>query len=362
MICQMRNVLFIITYLIFIGCSSSDDVFWSEKTSPQFIGQKVTADLLGRPDYMMYISDHCTAVHYSEVCAAYGATKLAALLNDSATIQKLSERYMRVIDDSITNTKNHVDANVYGILPLELYRYTKNEKFYKQGIELADIQWQDPLENGLTRQTRFWIDDVYMIGSLQIQAYRLSGEQKYLQRAALETAAYLEKLQQPNGLFHHGPEAPFFWGRGNGWMAAGLAEVISELPEDNPYYQEIISGYSKMMQALLKYQAEDGMWRQLLDQPQAWKETSCTAMFGYAISVGVKKGILEEKNFKAAYQKAWLALNSYINKDGQISDVCVGTGQSKDIKYYLERPKVTGDFHGQAPLLWFACSLLSKEL
>ena len=123
--------------------------------------------------------------------------------------------------DVITSYSIH-----YTKLYEELYRHTKDEKFYKQGIELADIQWEDPLGNGLTRQTRFWIDDVYMIGSLQIQAYRISGEQKYLQRAALETAAYLEKLQQPNGLFYHGPEAPFFWGRGNGWMAAGLAEVI----------------------------------------------------------------------------------------------------------------------------------------
>jgi len=143
-------------------------------------------------------------------------------------------------------------------------------------------------------------------------------------------------------------------------VAAGLTEVISELPQSNPYYEEIVSGYKKMMNALLQYQTEDGMWRQLVDKPQSWKETSCTGMFGYALCMGVKRGLLPKDKFKAAYQKAWLALTNYIDKDGQISDVCVGTGQSKDINYYLERPKTRGDFHGQAPVLWFASCLLTQ--
>lgn len=355
----MKPVITALLLFSLLACTSSNKNFWTEATSPKTIGAKVTKDLLSRPNFMMYNSGDVIAVHYAEVCAAFGATRLAAQLRDSLTIQKLADRYMRVIDDSITNTKNHVDVNVYGILPLELYKHTNNKIFYDQGIELADVQWENPLENGLTNQTRFWIDDVYMIGSLQTQAYRITGEQKYLDRAALETVAYLEKLQQPNGLFHHGPEAPFFWGRGNGWMAAGLTEVISELPETHPHYKTILAGYTKMMNALLNFQAEDGMWRQLIDKPESWKETSSTGMFGYAISAGVIKGLLPREKFEKAFQKAWLALVEYINEDGKLTEVCVGTGQSKDINYYLERPRTTGDFHGQAPLLWFAHSLLT---
>lgn len=158
------------------------------------------------------------------------------------------------------------------------------------------------------------------------------------------------------GKTHH-----FFWGRGNGWVAAGLAELLSELPESNSQYTSILAGYKKMMTALLQYQSEDGMWRQLIDEEESWKETSSTAMFGYAISVGVKKGILPKSNFTPAYQKAWLSLVDYINVEGKVTDVCVGTGQSTDINYYLNRPKTTGDFHGQAPILWFAHSLLAIQ-
>jgi rhamnogalacturonyl hydrolase YesR len=82
-------------------------------------------------------------------------------------------------------------------------------------------------------------------------------------------------------------------------------------------------------------------------------------MFGYAMIVGVKKGLLPEVPFMAAGYKAWTALTSYISADGKLGEVCVGTGQSTDVNFYLTRPRSTGDLHGQAPVLWFAYSLLA---
>ena len=61
--------------------------------------------------------------------------------------------------------------------------------------------------------------------------YAFSGDKKYLERDAKEMAAYLDKLQQPNGLFYHAPDVPFFWGRGDGWVAAGMAEMLRDLHE-----------------------------------------------------------------------------------------------------------------------------------
>ena len=82
--------------------------------------------------------------------------------------------------------------------------------------------------DGLSSQTRWWIDDMYMISELQLQAYRATGEAKYLERAAREMVAYLDKLQQPNGLFFHAPDVPFFWGRGDGWVAVGMTEMLRD--------------------------------------------------------------------------------------------------------------------------------------
>jgi len=335
------------------------DVFWDETNSPEMIGGKLIADIFTRAEFMMYVSDHCTAVHYAEACAAFGAVRLAGFLKDSAILARLSERYLKVIEDEIINTANHVDGNVYGILPLELYLQTQDPVFFKQGIELAGLQWLYSSPDGLTSQARYWVDDIWMIGSLQVQAYRATGNQEYLEKAALTISAYLQKLQQPNGLFFHGQEAPFFWGRGNGWVAAGLAELLSELPQDNVYYASILQGYRQMMNALFKYQTKDGMWQQLVDNEIAWEETSASAMFGYAIAIGVRESFLSEDQFTPVYQKAWLALAGYVNEEGKVRDVCVGTGQSKDIEFYLKRPRTIGDFHGQAPMLWFAHCLLT---
>jgi len=354
-------LLFCLLVISLAACRQQpDEVFWTGASSPDSIAHRITENLLGRSEFMIYHTDHIHTIHYAEACAAFGAARFAGLRHDTILVNRIEKRYRPVFNDSLLGPPGHVDINVYGILPFELYKHLHSASLLQQGKYLADQQWENPQPDGLTPQTRYWIDDVWMIGSLQIQAYRITGEEKYIERAALETEAYLRKLQQPNGLFYHEPNAPFHWGRGNGWMAAGLAELMAELPETNAHYSFIRDRYILMMEALLHYQAEDGMWRQLIDHPESWKETSSTAMFGYAITVGVKKGILQAPEFKQAYQRAWLSLVKFMDDDGALRDVCVGTGQSTDVQYYLDRGKVTGDLHGQAPMLWFAYSLVNS--
>ncbi len=326
----------------------------NEARSPQAVGRLVINELLTRPDFMIYDTAEARGIHYAEACAGYGAVRLAGAFKDTVLLRKLADRYAIEKTRAVPNSANHVDVNVYGILPLELYRAGMGREFLEEGLMLADGQWQDTLPTGLTRQSRFWIDDIWMIGSLQIEAYRATGNNKYLQRAVKVIDVYIKNLQQPDGLFFHGHDGPFFWGRGNGWVAAGLAELLSELPESDPRYSFILGRYTKMMKTLLRYQARDGMWRQLLDREESFKETSATAMIGYAMAVGVKKGLLPRETYGPAVDRAWNALTRYIDPRGMIRDVCMGTGQSTDLNYYLARPRVTGDLHGQAPLLWFA--------
>jgi rhamnogalacturonyl hydrolase YesR len=152
-----------------------------------------------------------------------------------------------------------------------------------------------------------------------------------------------------------------FWGRGNGWMAAGMTELLSILPKNNQYYNRILGAYQIMMKTLLRYQADDGMWRQLVDDSLSWKETSCTGMFTYAMISGVKKGWLDKNLYEPAAYKAWRSLITYINDKGEISDVCEGTGAKNDRQYYLDRKKIVGDFHGQAPVLWCVNALIRKS-
>jgi unsaturated rhamnogalacturonyl hydrolase len=332
---------------------------WPRGASPQEIGKRVAERFIAVPRASRTTSNpkHVT---YPEVVAWYGALTFSQLQGNKDLSQRLVQRF----DVLLANEPNlipkpvHVDATVFGSVPLEIYIQTKQQKYLDLGKQIADAQWEDPTPEGLTKQTRFWIDDMYMITMVQVQAYRATSDPKYIDRAAFEMATYLDKLQQPNGLFYHAPDVPVFWSRGNGWMAAGMAELLRSLPTDHPQRARVMAGYQKMMEGLLKYQGRDGMWRQVLDHPEFWQESSGTAMFTFAMITGVKNGWLNQKTYARAARKSWLGLVSYLDENGDIRNVCEGTNKKNDLKYYFDRARNTGDLHGQAPLLWSASALL----
>lgn len=141
-------------------------------------------------------------------------------------------------------------------------------------------------------------------------------------------------------------------------MAAGMAEILTSLPANNPDRSRILKGYQIMMASLLKYQAPSGLWRQLIDEPLSWEESSSTGMFAYAMVVGVKKGWLAKEKYAPAARKAWIGLVSYLDENANVKEVCEGTNKKNDKQYYLDRKRVTGDLHGQAPILWTAAALI----
>ena len=251
-----------------------------------------------------------------------------------------------------------MDDSIFGIIPLEIAIQTHDPKFLKEGIYWADRQWENPQPDGLSAETRYWIDDMYMLTILQLEAYRATHDGKYLDRDAKEMVSYLDRLQKPNGLFWHAEDVPFFWGRGDGWVAAGMAEMLRELPQEHPQRARILQGYRAMMAGLVKSQGQDGMWRQLIDRPESWPESSSSAMFTFALITGVKQGWLDGATYGPAARRGWLAVAGYIDQNSNITSVCEGTGKKNDLDYYLLRKRITGDFHGQAPVLWAVSALL----
>jgi unsaturated rhamnogalacturonyl hydrolase len=333
---------------------------WPQGASPAEIGKRVAENFIARK-FDFETDPRQRYVVYREVCAWYGALKAAKLVND----QELTLRLIRKFDPLLSaegskriSPEAHVDFRIFGAAPLEIYMQTKDKKYLEIGQDLADKQWENPTEDGITREARYWIDDMFMIPALQVQAFRATGDAKYMDRTALTMVAYLDKLQQPNGLFHHGADSPFFWSRGNGWVAAGMTETLASLPGDHAKRARIMEGYKKMMSALLATQDQDGLWRQLIDKPDFWPETSGTGMFAYAMVAGVKNGWLDANTFAPAARKAWLALVKHIDKDANIREVCIGTPKGYNLEYYRNRGRLTGDLHGQAPILWTAAAFL----
>lgn len=345
-----------------LPASAKADYFskWPKGTSPQEIGKRVAENFLGRK-FDFEKNPQRKWVIYPEVCAWYGSLTVAELTKDEEMDKRLIDKFDYLLTpegEKRISQEAHVDYHVFGVVPLELYVHTRDPRYLKLGKDLADKQWDKTTPDGITAEARYWIDDMYMITAVEVQAFRATGDTKYLDRAALTMSAYLDKLQQPNGLFFHAPDSQFYWGRGNGWVAAGMAELLSSLPKRHPKHDRILRGYRTMMASLLKYQGQDGLWRQLIDHPESWAETSGTGMFTFAMVTGVKDGWLDSKTYGPAARRAWLGLVQHLDKDANMTDVCIGTNKGFSVQYYLDRPRNVGDLHGQAPVLWSASALL----
>ena len=259
--------------------------------------------------------------------------------------------------------------------------YNKTNTLFKMSTDDYN-RWKGYMDQGYSWQTRLWIDDMFMITALQMQAYEATkddpsyigdnfsyadassninnSQNRYLDRAVREMKLYIEELQGEDGLYWHSPEAPFFWARGNGWMAVGMPLML-RLIEDIPEYAAeaglLREEYETMMVSLLKYQLPTGMWAQLVDKSNYWPETSGSAMFAYAFITGVRNGWLDEKTYGAAARKAWTSLMEYMNPNYDIREVCEGTGTGSTADHYYKRKCYTGDTHGQAAMMWCAWGL-----
>ncbi len=348
---------------------------WPAGKSPREIGTRVTQRFIASPHTNFGKPQPPGKITYPEVCTWWGALTFSKLAGDKDLTGKLIERFEPLFgpEAKLIPRPVHVDPTVFGSVPLEIYLQTKDKRFLDLGMPFADRQWERPfpedfnklsaqqrewVDRGLSWHTRLWIDDMFMITMVQAQAFRVTGDAKYIDRAAGEMVFYLDELQKPNGLFFHAPDVPFFWGRGNGWMAAGMAELLRALPEKHPHRPRIMDGYRKMMERLLATQTESGMWRQLVDDPESWTETSCTGMFTFAFITGVKQGWLPAGTYAPAARKGWLALTDHLDDNADIRDVCQGTNKTNSRDFYMNRARLTGDMHGQAPVLWCASALL----
>jgi rhamnogalacturonyl hydrolase YesR len=357
--------------------SPGDLTVWPRGDSPQEIG-KALAELFVTGTQSERFSG------YPYVCTFYGAMTFAALTHDDSLRDRLIAKFDPMLPGGTARTpqRHHVDDSIFGVMPLEIAIQTKglpsyDAKYLQLGLYWADRQW-GPLEpdtpaelpqdvhdalvkDGLSPETRLWVDDMYMLTMLQLEAYRATGDRKYLDRDAHEMVTYLDRLQQPNGLFFHAPDVKYFWGRGDGWFAAGMTEMLRTLPADHPDRPRIMAGYQKMMAALLKYQGADGMWRELIDHPEAWPESSSSAMFSFALITGVKHGWLDAATYAPAARRSWIAVAGYVDQNHDVTQVCTGTGKLDNMQYYLDRKRETGNLHGQAPVLWAATALLRDQ-
>ena len=218
-------------------------------------------------------------------------------------------------------------------------------------------------DGSLCRGRTLWIDDLYMSVPFLARWGVYTEDSSYLDDAARQIINFASRMQDDDGLWFHGwfnregKPSPYKWGRGNGWSLLSQVELLSHLPDDHPERERLLGILRKHIAGLMRVQAESGMWRQVLDEPDLWEETSCTGMFAYSIARAVRRGWIEPENLPAA-RRAVEALKTRVSWDGSVLGTCAGTGISRSLDAYRNRPRPVNDGHGPGPVLLAGTELL----
>lgn len=341
---------------------------WPSGKAPLDIGK------LAVNNFKSHTGDAYGGAGYAWTFTYVGSLQFTKLTMDSATNTTLIQGFERYASGSTAAPSNATSATVddraFGDLPLEIFIENADDRSKKLGLDRADQQWAGAGADGITKDARYWADDMFMITGLQVYAYRATKDLKYLTRSAKTMIAYQAALQQADGNFWHTKQSKAYWGRANGWVAAGAAELLTDLPAGGDR-DMVMAGYKKQMDGLLPLQitsgSDAGMWRQVLDLATSNPESSCTAMFTFALVTGIRNGWLTDAKYVTAARNGWLALGNKTNSSGILDKVCPGTGQAdagslaSQQMFYANIALGSNDQHGQAPLLWAARALMRAD-
>jgi rhamnogalacturonyl hydrolase YesR len=182
----------------------------------------------------------------------------------------------------------------------------------------------------------WWADALYMVMPVMTKMYKLTGDKKYLDKLH-DNILYSDSimLDKETGLYFRdgkyvypkhktGSGKKDFWARGDGWVLAGLAKVLQDMPEDYVWQPFFVEKYTRLARAVAKLQQREGYWtRSMADPEQApGPETSGTAFFTYGLLWGVNNGYLRKAEFKPVIDKAWQYLTkTALQKDGRVGYV-----------------------------------------
>jgi unsaturated rhamnogalacturonyl hydrolase len=209
-----------------------------------------------------------------------------------------------------------------------------------------------------------WLDDLYMSVPFLARMGNLTGNRKYFDFAAKQVKQFTKYLyDERTGLYFHcyyddiQKQGVAHWGRANGWSIMAQANLLQFLPKDHPDRPELLRIFRQQILGFSRYQSEKGLWHQILDREDSYLETSCTAMFTYAVAKGVNEGWLEPR-YKTIALEGWKGIASMINEKGQVENICIGTGTSTAMIHYYKRPTKTNDIHGLGAVLMAGVEVL----
>ena len=234
---------------------------------------------------------------------------------------------------------------------LDLYELNPDPFKIKRAIEVMDTECR-------SQETDFWwwADALYMVMPVFAKLYKTTGEVKYLDKlyANFKWADELmydkdEQLYYRDAKYIY-PKVKTacnggksFWARGDGWVLAGLAKVLIDMPEDYKHRDFFVQRFRELAEGVARVQRPGGYWSRsmLCEEDAPGPETSGTAFFTYGMLWGVNHGLLDRATYEPVIQKAWnYLIHTALQPDGSVGFV-QPIGEKPD-------PTKTVDAHSQA--------------
>ncbi len=252
------------------------------------------------------------------------------------------------------------DFGAMGASMIDVYNSVKRDD-YKEYIEKAAKHITEErmrladgtLVRKFPHEMTLWADDLYMSVPFLARVGKLTGDKKYWDDAILQIKNFSKYLwDEKEDIYYHcyytdlKQNGVAHWGRCNGWIMMAKVHLLNFLPENYPGREDIIKDLEKQILGIAKYQSADGLWYQILDKNDSYLETSCSAMFIYSIARAVNQRWIDARYGSIAI-KGWEGLReNKIQLDGQVKDICVGTGIEDNLVFYYERPARLEEKHG----------------
>lgn len=214
---------------------------------------------------------------------------------------------------------------------VDLYNILPDNSKIARAREVMEYQMSTPQSDYW-----WWADGLYMVMPVMTKLYHVTGNPTYLDKL-YEYITFSDSIMYDDetGLYYRDAKYVYpkhksvngkkdFWARGDGWVLAGLAKVLKDLPEEYEHRQFFVDKFVKMAGAVASIQQPEGYWtRSMMDPEHApGPETSGTAFFTYGLLWGINNGYLDEATYMPTVKKAWNYLKkTALQKDGRVGYV-----------------------------------------
>lgn len=327
--------------------------------------------------------------HYHQGVFLSGVYQTWLLCHEERYFQYIKDWVDHVIDSEgeiHTYDPGQLDDIQPGILLFPLYHATGEEKYKKAMDTLAAVLETFPRipSGGFWHKKwypeQMWLDGLYMAGPFSAQYGKESGRGEFYDMCAAQVLIMRDKTEDKDtGLWYHAYDdarkekwadpvsgrSPEFWGRSIGWVPVAVLDELDFLPEDHPHYGELCEVVKRMLEAVCRYQSEEGIWYQVVDkagQEGNWPEVSCSCLYVAAICKAVRRGILSEEYMVYARKgyEAVIRSLSWEQDNLLVGGVCIGTGVG-DYEHYCNRPVSENDLHGMGAFLLMCTQMQISE-